>query len=826
MHHLLSEMGYFIGRHPKSILLTTFLATAPILSFFVWFPVIIEADMRRGFAHKNGASLREFERTIIFDRISVPAASYGVILPVEYYDTGSFNRRLDQTMEEKLRTKVFLKCQHSIRETLKWSYCLQISLLVYFIRSQIVRVAGSQIFGEVIGLENKTGVSRLDEYVRSFSVNSTEYGFIDLNEFRVKKSNRNHAFQAFKLAYGLQNALAPDFDKSIVLSYPNSLIYGYTLDLRGNIFAAEVNNQFQEQGLATAIESVHTIALFYFVNAPGYMGKKRLQQWEISLLEQSEQHNFSEYFNFYLYGDQVGDHEAGKGHVKTISMLSVGITLMIAYMTYIMRALPRKSQSGVDDAFLLLHHWRKNAVIADPAERMRRVICEIGPSMTITSLTNALAFGVGAFSPTKIMSLFCVCTAMAMWLDYVFELSVFAPCLLLTSRWEKKTNEVEYRSEVHTLWWRYAKFVLSKWGRVCTLGIIVVLYVGTFFGLQKMETAFDESKTFPATSPLKYTLDVFDVIFEQCEKVSFVVNSPPNFTDPSHLANFIGMIESLEARPDANGRQGTQFWLFSYIEVCMIRCTLYCRNELGIEMSLNGTNGSISLDYLDEFANSYIVADQNIVHYHLDERRISGQGELINCFQKEMAKTVLITLCCMAFVCFAFTPDILNTSIATLSILSISCTLLGMLSWWNLDMDPITMVNVLMAIGFSVDFSAHTCYHFHNYARSQRPVPPHVNPKLVKLADIFHAVGNPLMEAGASTVICMLPLFTIDSYVIQAFAKTVCLVGALGILHGLFILPSILSLELGCKLCKRSKRSDGTAVPSSEGIAKESVPMM
>ncbi|KHN85560.1 Patched domain-containing protein 3, partial [Toxocara canis] len=767
MHHLLSEMGYFIGRHPKSILLTTFLATAPILSFFVWFPVIIEADMRRGFAHKNGASLREFERFANFFNVSM-------------YDFEIFTALITS------------KEGHLVPLKLSAEVC--------------------------------DDVSRLDEYVRSFSVNSTEYGFIDLNEFRVKKSNRNHAFQAFKLAYGLQNALAPDFDKSIVLSYPNSLIYGYTLDLRGNIFAAEVNNQFQEQGLATAIESVHTIALFYFVNAPGYMGKKRLQQWEISLLEQSEQHNFSEYFNFYLYGDQ----------------------------------------SGVDDAFLLLHHWRKNAVIADPAERMRRVICEIGPSMTITSLTNALAFGVGAFSPTKIMSLFCVCTAMAMWLDYVFELSVFAPCLLLTSRWEKKTNEVEYRSEVHTLWWRYAKFVLSKWGRVCTLGIIVVLYVGTFFGLQKMETAFDESKTFPATSPLKYTLDVFDVIFEQCEKVSFVVNSPPNFTDPSHLANFIGMIESLEARPDANGRQGTQFWLFSYIE--------YCRNELGIEMSLNGTNGSISLDYLDEFANSYIVADQNIVHYHLDERgqavvdsfilvlTFNGTAawsqraqflseireflldyteynitlfnidstflDIITTVKKEMAKTVLITLCCMAFVCFAFTPDILNTSIATLSILSISCTLLGMLSWWNLDMDPITMVNVLMAIGFSVDFSAHTCYHFHNYARSQRPVPPHVNPKLVKLADIFHAVGNPLMEAGASTVICMLPLFTIDSYVIQAFAKTVCLVGALGILHGLFILPSILSLELGCKLCKRSKRSDGTAVPSSEGIAKESVPMM
>ncbi|VDM29086.1 unnamed protein product [Toxocara canis] len=149
------------------------------------------------------------------------------------------------------------------------------------------------------------------------------------------------------MAYGLQNALAPDFDKSIVLSYPNSFIYGYTLPVIMNFFAAEVNNQFQEQGLATAVESVHAVAIFYILSAHGHMGRKRLQQWEISLLEQSEQRNFSEYFDFYVYGDQIANYEAEKSHQKAISMLSVGIILMLTYMTYIMSGLPRKSQVSV-----------------------------------------------------------------------------------------------------------------------------------------------------------------------------------------------------------------------------------------------------------------------------------------------------------------------------------------------------------------------------------------------------------------------------------------------------------------------------------------------
>ncbi|VDM30114.1 unnamed protein product [Toxocara canis] len=75
------------------------------------------------------------------------------------------------------------------------------------------------------------------------------------------------------------------------------------------------------------------------------------------------------------------------------------------------------------------------------------------------------------------------------------------------------------------------------------------------------------------------------------------------------------MVESLESRPEAYGRERTLWWLFNYIE--------YCRNQLGIEMSLNGANSSISLNYLDDFAKTQILGDQNIVHYHIDERYLT-----------------------------------------------------------------------------------------------------------------------------------------------------------------------------------------------------------
>ena len=53
--------------------------------------------------------------------------------------------------------------------------------------------------------------------------------------------------------------------------------------------------------------------------------------------------------------------------------------------------------------------------------------------------------------------------------------------------------------------------------------------------------------------------------------------------------------------------------------------------------------------------------------------------------------------------------------------ISINVGVFGGLSLWSVNLDPLTMCTTLMAIGFSVDFTAHISYHYYRASSSWKP---------------------------------------------------------------------------------------------------------
>ncbi len=66
-----------------------------------------------------------------------------------------------------------------------------------------------------------------------------------------------------------------------------------------------------------------------------------------------------------------------------------------------------------------------------------------------------------------------------------------------------------------------------------------------------------------------------------------------------------------------------------------------------------------------------------------------------------------------------------------------------------------------------------------------------------RLSLSLRQVAWPMTQAGLSTVLAVAPLQLVDSYMSKIFVKSVFLVVLLGLIHGLFILPTAFSMDFG-----------------------------
>ncbi|KHJ99683.1 hypothetical protein OESDEN_00337 [Oesophagostomum dentatum] len=76
-------------------------------------------------------------------------------------------------------------------------------------------------------------------------------------------------------------------------------------------------------------------------------------------------------------------------------------------------------------------------------------------------------------------------------------------------------------------------------------------------------------------------------------------------------------------------------------------------------------------------------------------------------------QTVFFALVCMLIVLTLFTPSPVTIVTSSCSVLSINLGVFGCLVYLDIDLDPISMTTLLMAIGFSVDFVAHITWHYY-----------------------------------------------------------------------------------------------------------------
>lgn len=148
-------------------------------------------------------------------------------------------------------------------------------------------------------------------------------------------------------------------------------------------------------------------------------------------------------------------------------------------------------------------------------------------------------------------------------------------------------------------------------------------------------------------------------------------------------------------------------------------------------------------------------------------------------------QSMVIGAVIMMIISFIFIPNILCSLWVAFSVISIELGVAGYMALWDVNLDSISMINLIMCIGFSVDFTAHICY---TYMSSKKKSPK------ARVREAFHSLGLPIIQGSSSTILGIIALLLAQSYIFLVFFKMVFLVIFFGAMHGLFLLPVLLSL--------------------------------
>ncbi|GMS83843.1 hypothetical protein PENTCL1PPCAC_6018, partial [Pristionchus entomophagus] len=408
-------------------------------------------------------------------------------------------------------------------------------------------------------------------------------------------------------------------------------------------------------------------------------------------------------------------------------------------------------------------------------------------------------------------------------------------------------------------------------GTAKTLVVIAFLiHIGVASYLAtKVNTAFDMENLYLKDSPLtEISRRMQDHVLGEAFTVNFAVHPMPDFSNSTIRERFEEMLARLERIPHFSmpntPAESTNCWTRDFTaaiafwgddesfwspEELLKNFREYEQDEKYITIG-NDTAGNevitgffftityknftsfLEVEDMMEIRRSILAeySDDFIIFSHHPFEKVpteSAASAPSNFMQTAVSAIILMSVLVLLFV-----MDLEAIVSVVLSIVSICLGTVSYLHVWGVHLDAVALISTLMSIGFSVDYSAHVCYHY--FAHASEELKEHekeankfsgserVRRSKLRLLYTLQGVGWPVLQSGISTLFGMIPLIFIRAYVVAVFWKTVILVGILGMAHALLLLPVIFVLTDDFKAlfnCRRKATVAQSTVPDENSLA-------
>ena len=117
--------------------------------------------------------------------------------------------------------------------------------------------------------------------------------------------------------------------------------------------------------------------------------------------------------------------------IMLASYAGIGLCSMLGYKKDLMHdmMLVLMLGLGLDDMFVVCNALDQQSLFKPPDRRLKRAIARSGPSITLTSLTDAFTFFVGSTSRIPVVKSFCIYCSVSIVFLYIGILTIYLPIL-------------------------------------------------------------------------------------------------------------------------------------------------------------------------------------------------------------------------------------------------------------------------------------------------------------------------------------------------------------------------------------------------------------
>ncbi|XP_076349403.1 patched domain-containing protein 3-like [Tachypleus tridentatus] len=404
---------------------------------------------------------------------------------------------------------------------------------------------------------------------------------------------------------------------------------------------------------------------------------------------------------------------------------------------------------------------------------------------------------------------------------------------------EDPNNSIDNQEHMLMMFFRdtLGKILSIFWVKIFVIVIFFIYLVVGIWGCMLVKEGLERHKLsrYDSYSVAFYQMD--DMYFRQYPyRIHIVLTDELNYEDVKVQEAMDNMLQKFESAEFIAGSL-TESWLRSYIQ--------FQKDERSFSL-LDGFNVSKKEDFiaaltevffrmplLEQFkkdilfnenrtaivSSRFMIQTKNINDANQEKDMVLKLREIADSFpfnvtvyqqyfvfwdqfilvRETSIQAISVAAAVMMVIALVFIPKPVCAMWVAFSIVSIEIGVVGYMAHWNVNLDAISMINLIMCIGFSVDYSAHISY---AYISSNKK---NANDRM---RTALHSLGMPILQGSLSTILGIVSLAFAPSYIFLTFFKTVFLVILFAALHGIFLLPVLLSFTDYCCSKKKNKLPD------------------